>query len=102
MYVLEIRFCDQQTGVVELRGDDQVARDAWAEFADKLLLGQDFGVATPGGTGAHPVQVSLVGYNQLDPNDPGELHYSVYRTCSDLHPKSAPEPKLIVAKGALR
>ena len=93
MYVLEIRFCDKQTGVVELRGTDQNARDAWAEFADKLLLGQELGVTAPQ-AGGHPVQVSLVHFSQLDPNDPGTLHYSVYRTCADLHEAKGPEPKL--------
>ena len=99
MYILQINFCSGQSGQLKLGNNEQAARDIWAEEADKLLLGQELTTKAPIDVG-HPVQVSLIKVSDLDPNDPGSLNLSVFRTCADLHEASAPEPKLYVTGGA--
>lgn len=97
-YVLELTYCSEKhVKQAQLPQTPEEAREIWREIADDLMMGKE-GKAEALGSG-HLVRVSMVVINELDPNDPGLLALSVYRSCADIHPQPV-EQKLYIAKGA--
>ena|SRR5215203_4891041 len=98
MRVLQLTYCTNQIKTMELPKKPGVAQNVWREIADDLLMGKKSEAEDL--ADGHVVRVSLYVVQDLDPNDPGSLELSVFRTCADIHPKEV-EPKLYITKGAV-
>lgn len=105
MRILQIKYCSGTVKEGKLSDDKDVAIETWRKHSDDLMMNYQtefYGLA-PG----HVVQLTVIHVSDLDPNDPGELELTIYRTCSDITPAcpyshaKKNEPKLYVTKGAV-